>query len=96
MNETALTIQGLAVILLPALIQVLRVVAPVVDGQRAFWVNLALNVAVAIAVSMGLDVPIVAAATVGAAGALTGSKVVDIAKHGVDRKLPRSVSRRAA
>ncbi len=80
----AMTIQAAAVVLLPALISVLKMLVPAMEGKALFYVNLALNIAVAVGVIFGIEgVDPTVALGVGVGGGLAGSKLVDLKKRGV-------------
>jgi len=84
MNELdAVTIQATAAVAFPIVVSALKQVLPALSGKASFWVNLALNVLVAIGATLGFGAPAATAIAVGLGGGLAGSKAVDLKKRGV-------------
>lgn len=81
-----LQIQAAAAILLPAIVQFVKKMAPFMEGKKLLYANLALNMAVAVGVLFSVDgiTAGLAATTLVGGGilGLGGSKMIDLGKHG--------------
>lgn len=75
-----LTVQAVAAMALPLVVQLLKRLVPQLEGKSLFYANMLLNLATAGLVIVQMDVPIADALGVALAGGLAGSKAVDVAK----------------
>lgn len=82
MTADPATIQAVAAILMPAVVQILKMAIPSLEGKTLLYANLALNALLAIGLAVGTGAPPIETLTLGLGAGLAGSKIVDMKKHG--------------
>lgn len=82
MTADPVTIQAVAAVLLPAAVQILKMLIPTLEGKALLYGNLALNSMVAIGLIVGAGAAPVETLALGLGAGLAGSKVVDLKKRG--------------
>jgi len=79
------TIQAIAMVALPIVVQLLKAAIPNLEGQVGFWANLALNILSGLMAAWGTgDATVVTGGLSGIITGMAGSKGMDVARKGVN------------